>query len=111
VGRHPLPHPGGAVARRRCCTGGKGIAGSRPSGRSVFDNAIVARVARLGSGAPLSLGEGESRQGPTGTDMPTSALAESTRARRSAAPHTPADMAVQDACLPLIPLVGVRARK
>ena len=38
---------------------GKGIAGSRPSGRSLFDNAIVARVARLGAGAPLSLGDCE----------------------------------------------------
>ena len=39
---------------------GKGIAGSRPSGRSLFGNAIVARVARLGAGAPLSLGESTS---------------------------------------------------
>jgi hypothetical protein len=36
---------------------GKGIAGSRPSGRSLSGNAIVARVARLGAGAPLSLGD------------------------------------------------------
>ena len=39
---------------------GKGIAGSRPSGRSLSGNAIVARVARLGAGAPLSLGESTS---------------------------------------------------
>jgi hypothetical protein len=39
---------------------GKGVAGSRPPGRSLSGNAIVARVARLGAGAPLSLGEGES---------------------------------------------------
>jgi hypothetical protein len=36
---------------------GKGIAGSRPSGRSLSINAIVARVARLGAGAPPSLGD------------------------------------------------------
>jgi hypothetical protein len=30
VGRFPLPHPGGAVARRRCCSRGKGTA--RPDG-------------------------------------------------------------------------------
>jgi hypothetical protein len=42
---------------------GKGIAGSRPSGRSLFGNAIVARVARLGAGAPLSLGESARRPG------------------------------------------------
>ena len=35
---------------------GKGIAGSRPSGRSLSGNAIVARVAQLGAGAPLSFG-------------------------------------------------------
>jgi hypothetical protein len=35
---------------------GKGIAGSRPSGRSLSGNAI-ARVARFGAGALLSLGE------------------------------------------------------
>jgi hypothetical protein len=49
---------------------GKGIAGSRPSGRSVFDNAIVARVARLGSGAPLSLGDCDSRSEFAGPPMP-----------------------------------------
>ena len=43
---------------------GKGIAGSRPSGRSLFDNAIVARVARLGAGASLSLGGRSSNSGP-----------------------------------------------
>ena len=41
---------------------GKGIAGSRfpPSGRSLsWGNAIVARLARFGGGALLSLGGGE----------------------------------------------------
>ena len=37
----------------------------------------------------LLLGEGESRQGPTGTDMLTSAFAESTRAPRPAAAAYP----------------------
>jgi len=36
---------------------GIGIVGSRPSGRSLSSNAIVARVSRFGGGAPLSLGD------------------------------------------------------
>ena len=41
-------------------------------------------VVRRALAARSGLGEGESRQGPTGTDMLTSAFAESTRARRPA---------------------------
>jgi hypothetical protein len=52
----PGDEPSGPDDRWR----GKRIAGSRPSGRSLFGNAIVARVARLGAGAPLSLGDSES---------------------------------------------------
>ena len=39
---------------------GKGIVGSRPSGRSLSGNAIVARVARFGTAALLSLGDSDS---------------------------------------------------
>ncbi len=41
---------------------GKGIAGSRPSGRSLSGNAIGARVARFGAGALLSLGRKQQRR-------------------------------------------------
>jgi hypothetical protein len=46
--------------RREYRNRGKGIAGSRPSGRSLSGNAIVARVARFGAGALLSLGDSDS---------------------------------------------------
>jgi hypothetical protein len=39
---------------------GKGIVGSRPSGRSLSGNAIVARMARFGEGALRSLGDSSS---------------------------------------------------
>jgi hypothetical protein len=46
------------------------------------------------------LGEGESRQGPTGTDMLTSAFAESTRAPRPAAAAYPGPcQGPDDGCL------------
>ncbi len=45
---------------------GKGIAGARPSVRSLSGNAIVARVARLGAGAPLSSGDCDSAPGVLG---------------------------------------------
>ena len=54
------PDPCGTVAGGRCCWRGKGIVHSRPPGRSLSGNAIVARVARLGGGALLSLGESTS---------------------------------------------------
>ena len=58
------------------------------------------RSATPGGGWLLLLGEGESRQGPSGTDMLTSAFAESTRAPRPAAAAYP-DPLMTDACLPL----------
>jgi hypothetical protein len=36
-----------------------GIAGSGAPGRSLFRNAMVARLARFGGAAPLSLGDSE----------------------------------------------------
>jgi hypothetical protein len=54
----------------------------------------------------LDLGDGVSRQGRTGTNMPTSAFAESTPARRSAAAAYPDQMAC--ACLLLNASAGAR---
>ena len=61
---------------------GEGIAGSRPSGRSLFDNAIVARVARLGSGAPLSLGASTSDELLGAAEIRTSVPADIQRPSR-----------------------------
>jgi hypothetical protein len=61
---------------------GKGIAGSRPSGRSLFDNAIVPRVARLGSGAPLSLGASTSDELLGAAEIRTSVPADIQRPSR-----------------------------
>ncbi len=47
--------------RRDVCVRGKGIAGSRPPGRSLSGNAIAARAAQFGAGALLSLGESSSQ--------------------------------------------------
>ena len=60
---------------------GKGIAGSRPSGRSLSGNAIVARVARLGAGAPLSLGASTSDELLGTAEIRTPAFLRSARAR------------------------------
>jgi hypothetical protein len=54
---HARPHPHEGAGSRDCSVRGKGIAGSRRSGRSLSGNAIVARVARFGGGAPVSLRE------------------------------------------------------
>jgi hypothetical protein len=68
------------------------------SDQSGADN--MKAVVRRALTARSDLGEGESRQGPSGTDMLTSAFAESTRAPRLAAAAYP-DSLMTDACLPL----------
>ena len=50
------------AGRRDYRNRGKGIAGSRPSGRSLSGNAIVAPGAQLGAGAPLSWAIATARQ-------------------------------------------------
>ncbi len=71
-------HGGSARLSEPC---GKGIAGSRPSGRSLSGNAIVARVARLGAGAPLSLGASTSNELLGAAEIRTPAFRRSARAR------------------------------
>lgn len=61
----------------------------RPCNRPVPRRRETKPVVRGGAHRRSLLGEGESRQGPTGTDMLTSAFAESTHARRSAAAAYP----------------------
>ena len=61
-----------------------------PSSRTALTREAHACPCRTGRRRRRSLvGEGDSRQGPTGTDMLTSAFAESTRARRPAAAAYP----------------------
>ena len=69
--------PAGAGAPFR----GKDIVGSRPTGRLLSGNAIVARGARLGGGARLSLGDSASDRLSGAAEIRTPAFRRSTRAR------------------------------
>ena len=81
------------VARSHDCRRGIGIVGSRPSGRSLSRNAIVARVAPFGVGALLSLGESASRRRAE-DDQDARALSQKARVPTVVNASLPADVSL-----------------